>query len=868
MNGACSYLSSHLTCAFGCSNGACATDSCANVTCNAPPAPSCSSGVAHSSGAGQCVNGACQYAESTEVCPSGCAGSGCAAVACGSGTCSHPPASTCLDASTAVTYAPLGTCSSTTCSYQATKIVCSAGCLSGACIPGGEEAELIPLQQAVEPRLAIDGAGHPHLAGCAYNQTDSVIYQHRDASGWSEVTVDTGLGGCHAELALDLQGRPLVAYEDFIHGAVRFATNASGTFVPGVVASGSAPSITVSPAGAAVVAFLDASSPKHLKVATKTSSGWTLETVTTWNDAAQTPTTVVGFDPAGDLHVLVGDSSVQTRSMAGSTFALHAVKHAGSWRADRLGDFTAIARRGLAFDRGGRAQILVDYLGSASYTTYEDRVRYQAGTGWYEESAFLVSGAVSGTFAIGLTDVDTAPRIINGWGVQRQPDGLWGNGPGLPAGNAQIETGQVLDFAPAPDGMTRYVVDVTDPSNSSISGQAIAQLPACVPDCSTRSCGDDGCGGSCGTCGSGQLCEPDGTCGGWAIEQVQLEPGAIGGGISLSYVLDPRGSEGIGYAYDYPLNDGGLGDLYYQDSQSGRFDPVGQPVLTSGYGTTTLFGAHGLAFDDGGAPELAWLGYQYAQTLAHRGSAGWSTVTWPGFPSASSGLPPAMALDASGAPALLFDAYGDLWYRDASMTDGGPYELASAPYDYNYGYATESAYTLAYAPDGSEHALWVEGYDTYNANARLLEAHRPPGGGWVTSTVENPFSGGYAVSAPSMAIDANGAVHLLYGGSSGSIIHAVSSGSGWAKDTLPVTATDFTLALDPQGQPVVAVAITSQPGSQLLLLRKGGSGWTQEKLPIDANVGSRLGLQVDPGGHLHLLFEVNSTVPVVMHARR
>ena len=34
----------------------------------------------------------------------------------------------------------------------------------------------------------------------------------------------------------------------------------------------------------------------------------------------------------------------------------------------------------------------------------------------------------------------------------------------------------------------------------------------CVPDCTGRECGDDGCGGSCGSCGEGFTCLPDGRC--------------------------------------------------------------------------------------------------------------------------------------------------------------------------------------------------------------------------------------------------------------------------------------------------------------------------------------------------------------------
>ena len=36
---------------------------------------------------------------------------------------------------------------------------------------------------------------------------------------------------------------------------------------------------------------------------------------------------------------------------------------------------------------------------------------------------------------------------------------------------------------------------------------------ACVPDCTNKDCGDDGCGASCGTCGDGEVCGESNTCG-------------------------------------------------------------------------------------------------------------------------------------------------------------------------------------------------------------------------------------------------------------------------------------------------------------------------------------------------------------------
>lgn len=52
---------------------------------------------------------------------------------------------------------------------------------------------------------------------------------------------------------------------------------------------------------------------------------------------------------------------------------------------------------------------------------------------------------------------------------------------------------------------------------------------ACVPQCASRVCGDDGCGGVCGTCGGGATCTASGTCslagmtggGQWSLTAVQ-----------------------------------------------------------------------------------------------------------------------------------------------------------------------------------------------------------------------------------------------------------------------------------------------------------------------------------------------------------
>ena len=44
------------------------------------------------------------------------------------------------------------------------------------------------------------------------------------------------------------------------------------------------------------------------------------------------------------------------------------------------------------------------------------------------------------------------------------------------------------------------------------SGQVCHQDACCLPDCTDKQCGGDGCGGSCGDCSDGFVCNAEGQC--------------------------------------------------------------------------------------------------------------------------------------------------------------------------------------------------------------------------------------------------------------------------------------------------------------------------------------------------------------------
>ncbi|MFH0900445.1 MAG: SUMF1/EgtB/PvdO family nonheme iron enzyme [Pseudomonadota bacterium] len=124
-DGACSYTSREVDC-----KGCPACDACAGVVCDDPPS------VCYAS-PGTCTGGACSYRFADDAtCDDGDACTtqdGCSSGRC-SGTplvCTTPPSSTCISASTVRTYHSPGTCAGGACGYAFTDTVCPSGVCSG-----------------------------------------------------------------------------------------------------------------------------------------------------------------------------------------------------------------------------------------------------------------------------------------------------------------------------------------------------------------------------------------------------------------------------------------------------------------------------------------------------------------------------------------------------------------------------------------------------------------------------------------------------------------------------------------------------------------------------------------------------------------
>jgi hypothetical protein len=115
--------------------------SCAGVTCSTPPATVCLSATTSRTyvATGTCLAGACTYAYTDATCAHGCQGNACVgADPCNGVSCNAPPPSSCVDAGTLKKYSGSGTCSGGTCSYTAGNTACA--CASGACVSYGPAA--------------------------------------------------------------------------------------------------------------------------------------------------------------------------------------------------------------------------------------------------------------------------------------------------------------------------------------------------------------------------------------------------------------------------------------------------------------------------------------------------------------------------------------------------------------------------------------------------------------------------------------------------------------------------------------------------------------------------------------------------------
>jgi len=182
--GACAYAETRQPCSGTCRDGVCASVTCVESECDAPPSPTCDGQTAVTYAAnGVCEGNACTYPETRTRCRNGetCQDGACVTVPCRDADCVTPPDPTC-DGDDAVTFQPEGVCQAdNTCAYPTSRDECSARgliCDRGVCVDTSACADVVcdappadTCDGVIATTYAPVGACLPLDGTCAYTPT-------------------------------------------------------------------------------------------------------------------------------------------------------------------------------------------------------------------------------------------------------------------------------------------------------------------------------------------------------------------------------------------------------------------------------------------------------------------------------------------------------------------------------------------------------------------------------------------------------------------------------------------------------------------------------------------------------------------------
>lgn len=810
--GLCDYPSADTTCPFGCANGMCAADLCQGVSCDMPPASGCLNNTTQRTYAprGSCGAGSCGYSFVDTTCANGCSNGACLGPTCGATTCSTGPAASCTSATVLKTWAQTGSCDAGTCSYTSFNTNCSQGCFNGACIVGSwETASVAPVGGA---RLIYDGASKPHLLTCV---SGDVVYRRLTAGGWVEELVDDNVsagGECEADFAFDTTGELVAAWYDGANRDLRFGRRISGVWQKELVATtgdvGFGATVLISPSGAVQLLAL---SGNEARLFQKMGSSWTSEYVAP--SAGGTFSAAYGLD--GTLYVANGVNTMSTGSNANQPPIYLSIKRAGSWSRELVNSDGMLGRNGLSIGSDGVLRIAFRMI------------RTSQGNGVVR--SYLPAGPVdvlATTFGGNLGEVPPLLRTTgrDGWTLiansgpawQRSVNGVWDSMSMTerPPFNAYAE---VLDLALGPDGKAHY-----------LTYDSIVTGPACVPNCTNAQCGDDGCGGTCGSCSGGSRCALNGVCTDWNIES--LETGgyssnvlsiAKGGGMNAFWTGGTRGftakrqSNGWWRASDVPT-------FFWAPLAASRAD--GAACVGDNFSGSRAVWCEDSAVDGGwsGTPPAA-----FSPSVIAMGSG--TRVA---------------ALSTGANPAFGYPRWGT-----ASVYSGGVWSPSNL-----LGTSDDTIVTPSGAMDTSDvlHALWLRKTDVADAGRMEYLVRELDGGESLTTVRTANFA---ASNPPLLRVDGNRTPHALVVDRDG-LTYGFKSGAQWSFEPVismgqrvlapgPISSATFSFAVSPTGDAALFLNDT-------IYRRTGASQWSRETLPMRLQQSSG-SIDFDATGRLHLI---------------
>lgn len=857
--GSCTYAPADATCTYGCAQGSCQSNPCANVTCNAAPAPTCvnaSTARTYASG-GSCTGGSCSYSYVDQPCPQGCAAGRCAAPSCNGLTCNQPPAATCTSASVLRTYAPVGSCSNNQCAYQAINVTCGEGCFNGACIAGGWSTESVPssLPQRngiFEPQGAIDAAGQAHLVGTL----NDVFYRFRSASGWAEETVDVGLGyNAPAAIAIENNGTPVFAYFDAVNLDLRFARRTGpSTFTKELIATagdtGRGPSIAVSTTGEIAVSFYD-STARMVKVARRGASAWVIEDAISFTDGSlSAPRTEIAYGSNGSLHVVAGNS----KSLAEPTGAYtqpavrYAVRQGATWAATTVNGSGMLFRRSLSFDELGQPVV---FYGVVRRVGQQDELRLMQNPGANQRDELIMLYNLAGyipTMALYAPGTELKVASTDGSAQARRGPSQW-----WPLTQPSALS-SFADVRMAPDRTPRF-----------LSWETVGTPAPCVASCTGKTCGSDGCGGTCGTCATGSACSPQGACTGYRYQTIDLAPGMTApasSGPTLAHAVNAAGDAHLAYAYSEGWRVNGYN--YSRVLVQYLVEASGQTKLETPYDNSTslgypvTLGRQSLALDGASAPTIAYSTKDSGALTKQAGA--WSTTLLPNPWSYTIDL----AVEAGGTRHAVYRDYNvSLTYArsvaGAAFT-GTSIATVTPP---SGGSAVVGASSLAVDSAAHAHVVWDS--RTSAVNSAALNYSTNLSGAWVTTPL---LSGAADLSRAkaTVAVDPAGTVHIVYRDEAQNklVYRAKAAGAAWSTQLLPLEALAG-FAVTTSGVPVVATV--GATGYLKLSRRSGAMNWSTVELGVAPVSAEGVGLGLDGTGRAVISVWERSPVSSVLLRR-
>jgi hypothetical protein len=233
-----------------------------------------------------------------------------------------------------------------------------------------------------------------------------------------------------------------------------------------------------------------------------------------------------------------------------------------------------------------------------------------------------------------------------------------------------------------------------------------------------------------------------------------------------------------------------------------------------------------LVLDQAGAPSVAYL-RQWDNRLHFAWKEGgvWQDELVSIFASS-----PALALDASGTPAMVYGSAGQTWFawRTSSWN--------AEPIDPQPGVGA----SLGFDALGQPHVA----YGSYSGTTRLKHASRV-GNVWTAEIVDSTGGTG---GETALAVDHAGGVHLAYTGPGQRIGYAVRRAGGWQVETVTEDGGfHCSLALDAGDNPCISYHREST--GDLRFARQVNGEWTDEPVEESGEVGEFNSLVIDGEGH-------------------